>query len=70
MDVEQQVLTYLMRVIDLNINTVDEFEALFQFRSWNSLNTMKFFNQQKQVVSQSAGTSVTSREVTLKFAAL
>ena len=40
----QDMFTYLMRILDLNVNYIDQQEKYFQFREWNSANTLKVYN--------------------------
>ena len=49
---------YVLRLLDLNVNYMDEFTAGYQLFTWNSQDFMKYLDREKEIVTRFKDQSV------------
>mgnify|MGYP006878262207 CR=1 FL=1 len=64
---KKQIYTYMLRVLDLNINFYDRLEAGYQLFNWNSQDFMKYLHLEKQQVKRFENSPVCKRVVHFNF---
>lgn len=67
---KQEVYTYLLRVMDLNINYYDMQSEGYQLYCWDSHDYMKYLNLEDQVVEKYKDSSVYKRMIKMQFPSL
>jgi hypothetical protein len=61
----QDIITYFMRCLDLNINYTDWKDASFQFSIWGSSNTMQYHDLYEQIKEKFQDLNISRRDIIL-----
>lgn len=67
LNLQSEMYSYFLRLLDLNVNYMDEFTAGYQLFTWNSQDFMKYLDREKAMVSLFKDRSVQKRGIDILF---